>query len=142
MYLLSKGGKLTIKNNQGKFPIDIAADLNDWDLVNYIIKLSSILIIKKKADLPKFEDNSKSTSNRPNEENPTLKKLKAKLQKHLQESTKTDMYDIDESNDSVESENYEPKHSISNKTTSKKYTGREYVGKSNPTIIQKYHKRK
>lgn len=40
LFLLAKGARLDIKNSKNKFPIDVAVENNDWETVEFLVKLS------------------------------------------------------------------------------------------------------
>lgn len=111
LYLIRHGSSLTLKNKEGKYPIDLAVETDDWELVKYLTKLSNILIMKSKLEQEQEQE-------RINKINKSNRKISAQ--------GKPDLFDIDESEDSnIDSDNYEPKSKSIIDDKNKKYTNIE-----------------
>jgi len=79
IFLIKNGARLDIKNGKNKFPIDIAVENNDWETVEFIVKISNLknknqLLRKnikkmKNASVSESDNNSEEIGNFYNKNN-------------------------------------------------------------------------
>ncbi len=81
LFLVNKGARLDIKNAKKEFPIDIAVGNNDWEIVEFIVKISNLRnknnIIRKNINpFDNYTDSSQIYPDEDNEMNSKIENLK------------------------------------------------------------------